>query len=314
MIVKASDITEKDRTVLTIQGLPGMGKTTLALSAPNPLIFDCDGKLKKVEIEHKANAGIVRVKSVEEILTDLKSEEIKAYDTIIFDTAGTLIDYIISYVIKNNPKNAQKDGITPTLKAWGPIKQTFIKIIDYCRITLQKDVIIVCHAKEDRKGDEYKYYMDVAGTASRLFIAQKSDLMGMMEIIGNKRTIGFSPTEFYEAKSAFGIKGVIEIPELTPGVSNLFVTYLFNRIDDYIAGTAEKVNEMKHEYEEVMKNVKKIINNIKDVKTANKARELFKDMEFPYNSRQEAQTLLKQQVLAVGLEWSYEKQGFVVKK
>lgn len=191
MIQKAGEIIEKDRLVLTIMGLPGMGKTTLALSAQDPVIFDCDGKLKKVSIEHKATAGIVRVSSVEEILSDLKSEEIKNYKTIIFDTAGTLIDYITAYVIKQNPKNAQKDGITPTLKAWGPIKVCFIKIIDYCRITLQKDVIIVCHAKEERKNEEYKYYMDVAGGASRLFIAQKSDLMGMMEMTGNNRTIGF---------------------------------------------------------------------------------------------------------------------------
>ena len=71
MIKKAGEVTNKKKHVFIIQGLPGTGKTTLALSAPNPILIDCDGNSHKVELEHigelcdfifgvRVNHGIIR--------------------------------------------------------------------------------------------------------------------------------------------------------------------------------------------------------------------------------------------------------------
>ncbi len=314
MIKKAGDIKQKNKIVLTIKGLPGTGKTTLALSAPKPVIFDCDGKLQKVELEHKAIAGIVEVSSFQEIIDDLKGEHIKEYETIIFDTAGALVNFLIAHVIKMNPKNAQADGITPQIKAWGIIKREFTKLMDYCRITLRKDVIIVCHVKEDKKNEGYKYYMDVAG-GSRFFISQKSDLMGMMEMSGDKRVIGFSPTEFYDAKSAYGIKGLLPVPELNKGKPNLFITNLFQRIDNYLEETAMQLKKMKAAYDLVMEDIKRMCKGVKDKKSANKILEEYKKIpKWPYCSKDEAWTILQGRAAEVGLKYNREIKGFEVKK
>lgn len=314
MIKKASEIKQKNKIVVTIQGLPGTGKTTLALSAPNPVIFDCDGKLQKVELEHKAHAGIVEVSSYKEIMDDLKSEAIRDYDTIIFDTAGALINFLIAHVIKLNPKNAQADGITPQIKAWGAVKKHFIDLMDYCRITLQKDVIIVCHVKEEKKGEEFKYYMDVAGS-SKLFISQKSDLMCMMEMSGKKRVVEFSPTETFDAKSAYGIKGVIDIPELKAGKSNTFITDMFSRIDNYLEATAKQLGEMTAEYTQLMEEIHVMCKGVNNPASANKVLEEYGNIKsWPYCSKDESWTLLKEQAAAVGLVYNREIKGFEVKK
>lgn len=314
MIKKASEIKQKNKIVLTIQGLPGTGKTTLALSAPNPVIFDCDGKLQKVELEHKAHAGIVEVESFQEIMDDLKSEAIKDYDTIIFDTAGALINFLIAHVIKLNPKNAQADGITPQIKAWGAVKTAFTKLMDYCRITLQKDVIIVCHVKEDKKGEEFKYYMDVAGS-SKLFISQKSDLMCMMEMSGKKRVVEFSPTESFDAKSAYGVKGIIDIPELKAGKPNTFITDMFHRIDNYLESTANKLSEMTAEYTELMKEINKLCKGVNNVTSAKKTLEEYGKIEsWPFCSKDEAWALLKDRCADIGLVYNRDTKEFEVKK
>ena len=128
------------------------------------------------------------------------------------------MNYIKTHIIQQNPKNAQSDGISLTPKGWGVLKREFTKLIDYCRYTLQKDIIIIAHVKEQKKNDEYKYYMDVEGSSDR-FIEQASDLMCMMQAISGKRILGFTPTEFYNAKSAYGIKGRM----VSPGFSSFLV-------------------------------------------------------------------------------------------
>jgi len=314
MIKKASEIKQKDNIVVTIQGLPAIGKTTLALSAPSPVIFDCDGKLQKVDLEHKAHAGIVQVSSFQEIMDDLQSPAIKEYETIIFDTAGELINFLIAHVIKLNPKNAQADGVTPQIKAWGAIKKSFTKLIDYCRITLRKDVIIVCHVKEERKGEEFKYYMDVAGS-SKLFISQKSDLMCMMEMSGKKRVVEFSPTENFDAKSAYGIKGIIDIPELKSGKPNTFMTDLFHRIDNYLESTADQLSAMTVEYTNLMEEINVMCKGITDIKSANKVLDEFSNIKsWPFCSKDEARTILKDRCETVGLVYDRDKKGFKVIK
>ena len=51
---------------------------------------------------------------------------------------------------------------------------------------------------------------------------------------GNKKTIGFDNCERYFAKSSFGIKGSLVIPELDGNVPNDFLMKLFEQANKNI--------------------------------------------------------------------------------
>ena len=46
------DFSDKTFTMI-ISGSPGIGKTTLALSAPDPILFDLDRGISRVRAEHR---------------------------------------------------------------------------------------------------------------------------------------------------------------------------------------------------------------------------------------------------------------------
>ena len=76
-----------------------------------------------------------------------------------------------------------------------------------------------------------------------------------MEIIGKKKTIGFDNCERYFAKASFGIKGVMEIPELDGTKPNDFLTKLFQLANNNIKKEAVFFEEQKKEYEKLMNEI-----------------------------------------------------------
>ena len=63
LIRKASELSIPNTIKMMIYGQSGMGKTTLALSAPRPLLLDFDGGVKRVNIAHVKDVGTVQVSS-----------------------------------------------------------------------------------------------------------------------------------------------------------------------------------------------------------------------------------------------------------
>ena len=52
LIKKAAELEINSAIKMMIYGQAGMGKTTLALSAPSPLLIDFDGGVKRVNMNH----------------------------------------------------------------------------------------------------------------------------------------------------------------------------------------------------------------------------------------------------------------------
>ena len=84
--------------IMIISGLPGTGKTTLALSAPDVLLIDTDKGMARVNPAHRKDASICA--TYEEVLADLKAAE-GQYKTIVIDTCGKLIDYMKDWVVRH---------------------------------------------------------------------------------------------------------------------------------------------------------------------------------------------------------------------
>ena len=89
-IKKNTELKFNDKAfTIVLAGPPGVGKTTLALSAPKPLLIDFDKGIARVRAEHRQLTA--EEDSYDEFLADLESDEYKECETIILDTGGSLV-------------------------------------------------------------------------------------------------------------------------------------------------------------------------------------------------------------------------------
>ena len=69
LIKKPNELTVKNALSALIYGQPGMGKTTLALSSPQPLLLDFDGGVHRVNAAHRVDTvQISKWEEVDEVL------------------------------------------------------------------------------------------------------------------------------------------------------------------------------------------------------------------------------------------------------
>jgi FtsZ-binding cell division protein ZapB len=247
MIYKPETMSYKDKNIICIiSGLPGTGKTTLALSSPDVLLIDTDEGLCRVKSEHRKDASIC--KNYEEILTDIKSAE-GNYKTIVIDTAGALIDYLKDWAIRTDPKSSKTNGGI-SLQGFGVVKQEFLRFSSELRKKF--NVVYLFHEKREKNDDDI-FYSIVCEGAARELVYQPADLAAHLFIQNGKRYLGFTPTEQYTAKSAYGIGGLIEVPELKEGEPNVFLTKLFATVRKNLESENVELNAKQKIYEETIK-------------------------------------------------------------
>lgn len=288
---------QKKRIRMLIAGYPGIGKTTLALSAPRPLHIDCDFGLDRVEARYRA--PFIQPQSYDELLTDLVPENLRDFETLVFDTGGQLLTLMSLWAMKKDPKYGQRDG-TLSLKGYGFVGKEFMRLMDYCFYELKKHIVMVFHAVEEKDGDNTRLRIKVEGQTKNN-VWEPMDLGGFMEMHGNDRVIGFSNCERYFAKGTRGIKGVMKVPELGPDKPNDFVARLFDLYNKQAADEVRMAEEQKEAYEAVMEKGQAIIAKIEDANTANQAVEEMKQLEHVLTSRQELAYLFSQKVAELNL-------------
>ena len=305
-IVKARDLDfSKKKIKLIVAGYAGIGKSTLALSAPKPLLFDFDEGIDRVEAKFRGDT--VLITDYEGLLKDLENEDFSNYDTFVFDTGGKLLDLMKPYVIKKEPKNGQRDG-SLAIKGWGAIKTEFKRFTDKVG-KMGKHIIYVFHTTEERDGDTTKLRIAIEGSA-KTKIWESMDLGGFVEMQGKKRTIGFSNCERYYAKGTHGIKGVYEIPVLEDGVENDFLTTLFETVISDLQNTKSQFNEEKEIYDNIM-SMKVFIDGCKDLEGINKIMKNLNDMEHALTSEKELKNHLVAKSKELGFKYDKETKAFI---
>lgn len=194
-IITASDPITVDRLILCLYAPPGIGKTSLAFTAEHPLLLDFDRGAHRAA--HRRDS--VPVTSWQDIANvtedDLVDPNGTPYATVIVDTAGRGLDKLSTDIIRRNPKMA--NGGALSLQGFGALKSEFSQWLH--RVTSYgRDVILIAHMDEQRKGDEVLERLDVQG-GSKNEIYKLADAMGRISIIDRKRTLLFNPTD-----AAFG--------------------------------------------------------------------------------------------------------------
>lgn len=316
MIKKPNEVVANTKKIrLLIAGFPGIGKTTLALSAPKPLHIDVDRGVDRVQAKNRCD--FIQPETYEGLLEDLNSD-LSDYETLVFDTGGKLLDLMKPYVIRQDSKNGQKDGQTLSIKGYGAVGKEFQRLMDYAFYQLNKNVVVIFHAKEEKDGDATKLRILVEGS-TKDNVWQPMDLGGFMEMYNNKRTIGFSNCERYFAKGTHGIQGIIELPNLDdPSVPNDFLTRLFKQVNQNILDEQKYFEEQKKKYEEVMNEVVPMIEAM-TIDTVDQVVEKMKTVNHVLTSEKELKHKFKERITELNLVWNkdtkkYERKAEEVKQ
>ena len=255
-ITKPEAMNFSDKNIIMIvSGLPGTGKTTLALSAPDVLLIDTDEGMARVNPAHRKDASIC--KTYEEVLADIKAAE-GQYKTIVVDTCGALIEYMKDWAMRTDPKASKKDGGF-SLQGYGIIKSEFVRLSAEMR---KKFNVIYLFHENMTKVDENVFYELVVEGSTRTLVYQPADLAAHLFIQNGKRYLGFTPTEQYSAKSAYGIRGLVEVPELKEGDENDFLTKLFAQVRKNLDAESKALAPQQEEYKEIMEAAKRVCSEI----------------------------------------------------
>lgn len=297
-IIHSADLNFADKKIiLIVTAPPSMGKTTLALSAPNPLLCDFDEGLARVEPAHRKDASIC--KTYEEFLADVKEAEGK-YDTIVIDTTGALIESMKEWAMRTDPKASKANGGF-SLQGYGVVKQEFLRLSAYLRKRF--NVIFVFHENLTRNGDDGVFYELVVEGSTRSLVYQPADLACHLFIDHGKRYAGFTPTESYNAKSAYGIKGIIEIPELKEGDPNDFLTKLFAKVRANLDAESKSLAPQKETYNAAIKEARAICDAVKNPEDVPLAADAIKTLQHALTSEKEAKDMLKKRLAELNIVW-----------
>ena len=157
------------------------------------------------------------------------------------------------------------------------------------------------------------FYELVVEGATRTLVYQPADLAAHLFIQNGRRYLGFTPTENYSAKSAYGIKGLIEVPELKDGDSNDFLTRLFAKVRANLAAESASLAPEQEAYDKAMATITKVIADIKTPENVLSTVQLIKTMKHGLTSEKESKAMLKVKMDELGIEWDKGKKAYVYK-
>lgn len=307
LIKKPNELSVKPTLSALIYGQPGMGKTTLALSAPLPLLLDFDGGVHRVNAAHRVDT--VQITKWEEVDEVLSSDEIAGYKTFVIDTAGKMLSFMDKYIMQNNPKMKKADG-TLSLQGYGVRKNMFINFVN--QVTLMgKSVVFVAHEREEKVGDEKQIRPEIGGSSAGDLI-KELDLVGYMEAIGKKRTISFNPCEKFYGKNTCNLPERMEIPVIIDENGNItgnndFMAKVIEAYSTYQA----KQTELSNEYEDLLEVIRAQIEEVNDIDSANEVMNSIAGMQHIFDSKLQAGTWLNKRCKELGLKYDKIKKQYV---
>lgn len=306
LIKKPSELEARPTLSALIYGNPGIGKTTLALSTPNPVLFDFDGGVNRVHPAHQC--ATVQVSSWEEALAAMAEvRTMPEIETIVIDTVGKMLAYIEEYIKRTQPKRTRSDG-SLDLQGYGVRKQLFTQFNRDCAL-MGKNVIYVAHEVEDKRGDDTIVRPDISGKLVAEII-KEMDLVGYMQYDALKgRSIQFDPCDKFYAKNTCNMPGVNKIDVVVDGQQAMPNNYMHRVIAAYRARIAEgrkqnaKLDALKAE-------IAAKLEEVKDAATANAFIEWIGKVEHVYNSKAYAQQMFSVKVAQLKLTYNKETKAY----
>lgn len=307
LIKKSNELVLPSTVKMMIYGQAGMGKTTVALSAPKPLLLDFDNGVKRVNMAHLDGVDIVQVSSWQDVQQVLQ-EDLSAYQTIVVDTIGKMMDFIITYKCGTRQ---------PQIRDWGGINAEF-SWLTRTLSSLNKNVVFVAH-RDTRKESDDTVFIPALREKSYNSIVTELDLLGYLEMKNEngvqKRTITFDPTSRNDGKNTCNLPGLMNVPTIldrngNPTAKNDFITRLV--IAPYL-GMIQKKRDESAKYDKVMAEIRENIELITDAQSANDFAGRINAFAHVGSSLDKARFLFSQKVKDLGLVYDKESKTYADK-
>ena len=295
LIKKSNELVLPSTVKMMIYGQAGMGKTTVALSAPKPLLLDFDNGVKRVNMAHLEGIDIVQVSSWQDVQQVLQ-ENLSAYQTIVVDTIGKMMDFIITYKCGTRQ---------PQIRDWGGINAEF-SWMTRTLSSLNKNVVFVAHRDTRKDGDD-TVFIPALREKSYNSIVTELDLLGYLEMKNEngvqKRTITFDPTSRNDGKNTCNLPGIMFVPNIldkngNPTAKNDFIT---TKVIQPYLNMLQIKKEERSRYDKVMEEIKDNIEMITDAQSANDFASRINNFEHVGSSLSMARRLFSAKVNALGL-------------
>ena len=251
LIKKKEDLPVSKNLFLLIYGEPASFKTSTALSAEKPLLFDLECGVQRINREWQCDT--VQPETYGQLMDVLNDEDLSEYKTLVFDTLLALNDLCMAEILKEQPTLMQKDG-SPSLKAYGVAKVRFKALVELLA-KMNKTIIFVAHSSEQKDGEDLIIRID-GSTSAVKEITKKLDAMAFISVHGSRHTLNLKPTGKYYAKPIQGVPDYIDIPILEQGQPNTFLQDMV--IKPAIAYRSQGAKK-KVSYDDVLKQAKDLI-------------------------------------------------------
>ena len=208
-----------------IYGAPNVGKTSLALTARQPCIFDFDGNIENAT--NRAGVPTVRATQFSQVSSP-EPADFKGISTAVIDPVGGVVDLILSELL-TNPKMRTSTGVA--IAAWSELNRLFslwVTKLKNCGI----DVVMVAHTAEEQRGEDVAERIDVIGKSKNL-IYKTAQIMGLLYVAPDgRRIITFDPVHGTYRKNVGIEDQVIRHPSREP-----------NRLAEIVAEAKVRINE-----------------------------------------------------------------------
>lgn len=301
IIKRPSELNVKATLSVLIYGQPGIGKTTLGVSAPDAVLFDYDGGVQRINGAHQvATLQPTSWEDTNEALQEI-AQEMPEIKTIVIDTVGKMLDYMSAYIIRTDPKMAMRDG-SLSLKGYGVRKTMFVNFIKQLAL-MGKNVIFIAHEREERRGEETFKRPEIGGSSANDLI-KELDLVGYMYAVGKERIITFDPAEYYYAKNTCNLPAAIKLPVVVDETGKASQNVAMANIVKSYEVAQVKRQAMTAEYEQVLGIIAETMTYATDADSLNEAMAKVFSLEQIYDSFLKAQKAVAAKGKELGLTYN----------
>lgn len=301
LIKKPSELVTTNVFKVLIYGQPGVGKSTIALSCPNPVLLDFDGGANRINGAHQVPT--LQVNKWEEVLQVIRDGELAPFSSIVIDTAGKMLDYLSEFIMNNDAKLRQRDG-SLSLKGYGARKTAFVNFINQCT-TMKKNLVFVAHEKEDKDGEKRYIRPEIGSASNQGDLIKELDLVGYMRKNGYQREICWTGTDQFYAKNACNLQPVMLVQQIldnmgNPTADNNFLSCVFASYNTYLTNQ----RALRAKYDALMNRVNDLIDKIDSVENANDCLSKFMGAQPIWNSKVASKIALDAKCASLGYKFN----------
>lgn len=185
-IIEPNDPILVSHVAVLLYGDPGVGKSTVANTAKDPIVLDFDRGAHRAHNRRR----VIQPDNINEAIVWMEANA-ASFGDVVIDTAGRMLDMMAVEIMRDDPKRGKNGALD--MQGWGVLKTRFVTFRN--RVTaLGKDLILLAHAKEEKDGETRLLRPDIQG-GSLAEVLKASEFVGYLTTAGGKRVVTFSPTE-----------------------------------------------------------------------------------------------------------------------